>query len=298
MKNLRTRFERFLLRNRDKGIPNLMLYIVLGSGLLSLVSAFTDSLFLYSMLCFDKAAILQGQVWRLFTFVFTEHIGGGGFGLFMSLIACYFFYILGRRIELTMGTLKFNLFYFSGVLIMDIFAMIFAPNVPINFTGSEIYLHPASAIYLNMAWYLHLCMVLMFIVNHPDAQFLVLFFIPVKAWFLGIVYLVMIGMDVVSFRSLFPHNLFPLVALVNFLLFAGKDALNLFPFIRITPRPKKIKRTGTVPFRKPEPDYNHRCTICGRTDASDPQLEFRYCSRCNGYYCYCEDHINDHTHIE
>ena len=44
--------------------------------------------------------------------------------------------------------------------------------------------------------------------------------------------------------------------------------------------------------------YHHRCTVCGRTDASDPDLEFRYCSRCNGYFCYCQDHISDHTHIE
>ena len=49
---------------------------------------------------------------------------------------------------------------------------------------------------------------------------------------------------------------------------------------------------------KKEPTYTHRCTVCGRTDASNPELEFRYCSKCNGYYCYCSDHINNHSHIQ
>ena len=44
--------------------------------------------------------------------------------------------------------------------------------------------------------------------------------------------------------------------------------------------------------------YTHKCTVCGRTDVSNPELEFRYCSRCRGYYCYCQDHINNHTHIQ
>ena len=48
----------------------------------------------------------------------------------------------------------------------------------------------------------------------------------------------------------------------------------------------------------PKAPHTHRCTICGRTDVSHPDLEFRYCSRCNGYHCYCQDHISNHTHIE
>ena len=44
--------------------------------------------------------------------------------------------------------------------------------------------------------------------------------------------------------------------------------------------------------------YLHKCAVCGKTDVSDPQMEFRYCSKCNGYYCYCADHINSHIHIQ
>ena len=47
-----------------------------------------------------------------------------------------------------------------------------------------------------------------------------------------------------------------------------------------------------------ERPYRHKCTVCGRTDTDYPNLEFRYCSKCNGYYCYCMDHINNHVHIQ
>ena len=70
---------------------------------------------------------------------------------------------------------------------------------------------------------------------------------------------------------------------------------------------RKPQGPTVIPFRPqasqsaPQPQkaaYTHRCTVCGRTDVSDPELEFRYCSRCKGYYCYCQDHINNHTHIQ
>ena len=298
VKNLRTSFERFCYKNRNKGIPNLMLYICIGSGIVYLLSMINGGSALYNLLCFDKALILQGQVWRLFTYVLTYTPGSS----FLALIFLYFFYSLSRGVEMSMGTFRFNLYYFSGVILMDIFAMVFCPTSDVVISGMLI---PAEYfsyyIYANMAYYLHLSMLLTFATRFPDSQFLIFFIIPIKAWFLGLVYLVLIGIEVYNLTALFPHNLFPLVALGNYLLFAGKDVLNLFPFIRR--RPKKAatqKKTGTIPFtpKQATPNYTHKCTVCGRTDVSNPELEFRYCSRCEGYHCYCEDHINNHTHVQ
>ena len=98
--NLRTRFERFCFRNRDKGIPNLMLYITIGSAIVMLLGMFNGGNVLYDLLCFDKAKILQGQVWRLFTYVFTEMSGS-----ILSLIFLYFFYNLGRYTEMAIISL-------------------------------------------------------------------------------------------------------------------------------------------------------------------------------------------------
>ncbi len=302
MKNLRASFERFCYRNRNKGIPNLMLYVTIGSAIVYILSLINGGSVLYEYLRFDKQAILQGQIWRLFTYVFAYTPGGG---LFVILFM-YFFYSLGRYVELGMGTFRFNLYYFSGVILMDVFALIFCPTSEVLIESTLV---PAEyfeyMIYGNMAYYLHLCIILTFATNNPDASFMVLFIIPVKAWILGLVYLLLIGIEIINMSvpvMLFPHNLFPLVGLLNYLLFAGKDVLNLFPFI--SRRPKKIytqpKRTGTISFhsKKEAPAYTHRCTVCGRTDVSNPELEFRYCSKCSGYFCYCEEHINNHTHIE
>lgn len=304
MKNLRKNFERFCFQHRDKGIPNLMLYIALGNAVVSLFSLFNSGGALYSILCFDKDAILQGQVWRLFTYVFTQS-GSGLFGL----IFLYFFYMLGRYVEQSMGTLRFNLFYLSGVVLMDIFAMIFCPIIPEVISSQEQYTFLVSTIpvYQNMAYYLHLSLLLTFATTNPDNQFLILFIIPIKGWIIAIIYLVLVVADIFNLSYpvfYFPHNLFPLVALGNYLLFTGKDIVNLLPVqYRLRRRKKRPAGTGgPIPFRKeesaPKVDYNHRCTVCGRTDASNPELEFRYCSRCNGYYCYCQDHINNHSHIQ
>lgn len=300
--NLRNRFERFCYKHRDKGIPNLMLYITVGSAIVYLLTQI-GALDLFSILCFNKTLILRGQVWRLFTYVFTEMAGSTSF---LTLIFLYFFYMLGRHVELSMGTLRFNLFYFSGVILMDVFAMIFSPVIPDTIASAEQYTYLLNTIpvYYNMAYYLHLSLLLTFATAHPDSQFMIFFIIPIKAWIMGLIYATLIAIDVFTI-NIFPHNLFPLVGLLNYLLFAGKDVRNLFPFLQTgRPRVKKQKPTpGPIPYSSNTPkqqqaNYTHRCTICGRTDVSNPELEFRYCSRCNGYFCYCEDHINNHNHIQ
>ena len=46
-----------------------------------------------------------------------------------------------------------------------------------------------------------------------------------------------------------------------------------------------------------EPGSHHRCAVCGRTEKDDPTLEFRYCSKCEGEYEYCMDHLYTHRHV-
>ena len=301
MKNLSRRLNMFFYKHRNWGIPNLMLYIVLGSALVSIITIATNSTMLLELLCFDKASILQGQVWRLITYVFTDNAGN-----LVSLLFLYFFYMIGKNVEMNMGTLKFNLFYFTGVLLMDAFAMIFSPSEP---AASISY---AYAIYIQMGFYLHLSLTLAFAATNPDARFLVFFIIPIRAWILSVIYLVMILMEIFTLYHMgaaFPNYLFPLVGIANFLLFIGKDVLNLLPppmrpsGYRTVRQQKPRTNSGPIPFRpqNPQPQqkaYTHRCTVCGRTDVTNPELEFRYCSLCNGYHCYCEDHIGNHTHIQ
>ena len=293
MKNLRRSFDRFCFQHRDKGIPNLMLFIVLGNAVVYLLSTFAQNFALYNLLCFDRDAILQGQVWRLFTYIFTFNAGNILFML-VSLL-CYF--SLGRAMENSWGTFRFNLFYFTGVVMMDIFCMLFG--------GFR-----ADVYYLNMSLFLG------YATLYPNAGFLLFFIIPVKAWIFALFDLIITFSDVVrlTVAGLFPYNLFPLIAIANYFLFFGKDVVNVIPLSwrinagRLFKKKPGTKKTGTVPFptagsyqattAKVQAPYTHKCTVCGRTDVTNPELEFRYCSRCNGYHCYCEEHISNHTHIE
>ena len=301
MKKLWLRFERFCLRNRNKGIPNLMLYICLGTAVVALAGLINGGQILYQWLRFDKAAILRGQVWRLFSWLFTEQLLGGSL---LSVLFLYFFYRLGSAVEQSIGTLKFNLFYLTGVVMLDIFFMVFG----------EFDALITRAMVITPPYLLHLGMVLAFSTMYPDSQFLILFVIPVKAWVIALIDLILIGISVFNMcvpNMLFPHCLFPLVGLLNYFLFFGPMMGNLLPLSwRVKLQRKRSKKATpqssgprvvqfTPPQRQePKPNYTHRCTVCGRTDVTNPELEFRYCSRCNGYHCYCQDHISNHTHVE
>jgi len=293
LKNLRGKFERFCYQNRNKGIPNLMLYITLGSAIVYLLSMFDRSYTLYNALCFDRELILQGQVWRLITYVFTYDAGH----LLITAIALFCYYTLGRAMENIWGTLRFNLFYFSGVILMDVFCMIFGGWADVS--------------YLNMSLFLA------YATLFPDARFLLLYIIPVRAWIFALIDLALSIYSVIQLTVLgfFPYSLFPLVAIANYFLFFGKDVLNVIPVSwRVNAsrlfRKKPTQPTGKKPIQfysagsyeastaSVKAPYTHRCTICGRTDISNPELEFRYCSRCSGYHCYCQDHISNHTHIQ
>ena len=284
MKNLRRKFDLFCFKNRDKGIPNLMLYIVLGNAVVYLMSLITNSNFLYQLLYFDRSLILQGQIWRLFTYALSYNGGN----LLITAIALLCYYSLGKSIENIWGTLKFNLFYLTGIVMMDIYCLIFGGY--------------ASVSYLNMSLFLS------YATLYPDAHFLLFYIIPIKAWVFALVDLVLVLVNL--FTSPFPYNFFSVISLANYFLFFGKDVLNVIPLswrtnarrlFRKQPKAKVIRFDAgsyQASNASPKAPYTHRCTVCGRTDVSDPQLEFRYCSRCKGYYCYCEDHINNHAHIQ
>ena len=292
MKNLRRKFNQFCYQNRHKGIPNLMLYITIGTAIVYFLSMVDESNTLYYALNFNRALILQGQVWRLFTYVFTYNAGN----VLLMLISLFCYFTLGRAMESVWGTFRFNLFYLTGIVLMDIFCMVFG-----GFS--------ADVYYLNMSLFLG------FATLHPDAGFLLFYIIPIKAWIFALFDLTITLVEVIRLTAagLIPYNLFPLIAIANYFLFFGKDVVNVIPLnwrIKLGRAFKKqpVQKTGTVPFpntpprsaaaAKAQTPYTHKCTVCGRTDVTNPELEFRYCSRCNGYHCYCEDHISNHTHIQ
>ncbi len=290
MNEFRKRFERFCLRNRDKGIPNLMLVIAIGNVIVYFLSMIDPSNVVYSWLCFSRSAILRGQIWRLFTYIFTYLCDSAGMYLFLAVVAMFCYYQFGRILEQYWGSLRFNLYYLTGIVLTDIAALLLG--------------YPATAGAMNLSLFLAVATIA------PEATVRLMFILPLKMKWLAWVYLGFAAWDVVTYLLRFGFLTFfwvyPLVPLLNYFLFFGSDVKNLLPASMRYRRPKQPK-THARPnpnwasgyhSRSGEKPYRHKCTVCGRTDTDYPNLEFRYCSKCNGYYCYCIDHINNHAHIQ
>lgn len=279
--------DRFCYKHPRLGIPGLMRYIVIGNVLVYLLDLFSigGGAIGSGLFSFNTSAILSGQIWRLVTFIFVPYSSQG---IFFFAITLYFYYFIGTALEREWGSNKFTVFYFFGVLL----------NILIGFLVGG-----ASMYYVNMS------MFFAFATLYPDLQFLLFFIIPVKAkwlaWIDGAYFAIAVIQYLLAGRFLLA--LVPIVAILNYLLFFASDIGNLFSGMKRRAQWKAQTRPSyggpkVVNFHdrktQAKENYLHRCAVCGKTDVSDPQMEFRYCSRCNGYYCYCADHINSHVHIQ
>ena len=279
MKSLMNKVDRFCYKHPRFGIPNLMLYIVIGNVIVWLFDMMNTTIPLSSFLAFSPAYILRGQVWRLVTFAIIPNSYG-----FLALIAFYFYYFIGSTIEREWGSGKFTIYFFTGMVLTVVYGFVLYFITGVSYSVS--------------AEYIYLSMFFTFATLYPDMQVLLFFIIPIKMKWLGIVDGVFFLYEVLT--GTFPSNLLPLVAVLNYLLFCGGWLFDYF-------RPARVKqRKNTVNFKnevrriqyeqKTKP-YTRKCEVCGRTDTDYPQLEFRYCSRCAGYHCFCIDHINNHVHF-
>ncbi len=274
MMDPRRQIERFCYRHPNFGIPNLMRYLTIANGLFWVLNMINPSFL--SFMLFSPALILRGQVWRLVSFLFIPPSTG-----LLALLVFYFYYWIGSTLENQWGTGQFTIYFFTGVVLTVLY-------------GFVIYFITGKSVVMDSS-YLYLSMFFSFAVLFPDMQVLFMFFIPVKMKYLAIIDAAFFLFSV--FRASFPENLLPLVAVLNFLIFCGGELRSLLP---------KKQSKSTINFkreaariRREQADklYTHKCAVCGRTDADYPELEFRYCSRCAGYHCFCSDHINNHIHF-
>ncbi len=281
--------DRFALRHPNFGIPNLMLYIAVANVAIGLLDAFS-AFSLSGALFFSRPAIFAGEVWRLITFIFVPitadfsilNITVPGTSFFMTVLSAYFYYWIGSMLEREWGTAKFNCFFFTGALLNILCGLI---------------LGVASISYVNMS------MFFAFAVLFPDMQVLFMFVIPVKVKWLAWIDAGYFVWQIINYLrwGLWLWALLPVIAIFNFFLFFWRDFVDALSRRKRRFRHKTSKQT--VNFKaaqkkaKETKGYLHKCAVCGKTDADDPTMDFRYCSMCDGYNCYCMDHINDHVHV-
>ena len=260
-------------------IPNLMMYILFLQAVVFLVINLTGNPVIVTSLMFDRASILSGQIWRLFTFIF---IPSELTSPLWFILMIFIYYSVGSQIERAIGSFNFNVYYFSSMIAAVIVSFIF------NISGYSI------------AYYIHLSLFLAFATLMPDATFYIYFVIPFKAKYLLIFYFIMLGVDMIA--GGFESIVLICASLLGYFIFFGLPAL----------RHQKIRHKG-LPGQKQfkaakrEMDYEkrapikvafHKCHVCAKTELDDPDMEFRYCSKCNGNYEYCMDHLRNHEHIQ
>ena len=270
----RRKIEKFCYKHPNFGIENLMRYVTAANVVFWLLGA-VNRPFL-SFLAFDPALIMRGQIWRIFSFMFYPPSMG-----VLAFLVFYFYYWMGSILERTWGTGQFNVFFFSGIILTVIYGFI-------------IYFVTGYSVRLDST-YIYFSMFLAYAVMYPDMQVLFMFVIPIKMKYLALIDVVYFLYGVIN--TVFPLNMLPLVALLNFLIFCGDDLRGMIP--------KKASKS-TINFRRESAKirreqqtklYTHKCSVCGKTDIDYPNLEFRYCSRCQGYHCFCSEHINNHIHF-
>jgi len=275
-------------------IPNLMFYIIMMYAVGFVILLINPTFFL-QYLTLDAAAVLRGQIWRIFTFIMEPP----NTSLFWILFSLYLYYFIGKNLEMVWGSFRFNLYFFSGVLFHVIAAILVY-----LLTGLSL---PMGTHYLNLSLFL------VFAALFPDVQFSLYFIIPIKVKWLALldvaffVYAVMQAfMPTYGGNPLYgiyykANALAAVVSLLNFLLFFVSSR-KASPY---SPKQMKRKRDFQQNIKRAERPMTtyvngarHRCAVCGRTELDDENLEFRYCSKCNGNYEYCQDHLFTHKHVE
>jgi hypothetical protein len=264
--SLLDRLERFLGRF---AIPNLTLWIIVGQ--VGVLFAAMARLIDPALLTLRPAQVLADhQWWRVVTFLFIPPVGAlDMLSLVFLAFGWYLFHLMGSALEAYWGTFRYNLFLFLG----------FALTVGLGFLrpfGEITNVFLGGSVFLAFAYL------------NPDFELILFFILPVKIKWLALV--AWLGYIYEFARGGWPTRLQVLAAVANFLLFFSGDILRTMRHGRrtMTRKAERVAEAG-------EP--RHVCFVCGKTDLSHPQLDFRYCSKCAGDQCYCPEHIHNHEHV-
>ena len=231
------------------------------------------------------------QIWRLLTWLIVPPDSFD----FWTLLMLYFYYSIGTSLERTWGTYRYNVYIFSGILFTAVGAFILygvssllgAQSLGLWTTVNGYITYPTmfSTYYVNMSIFLA------YAATFPDYEVLLFFILPIKVKFLGIIYGAMLVYQFIvgygTSSALFYYNLgirFVITAsLLNFVVFffTSRRKVRRGP-IQITRQQAAKQQSFRHEAKKSGSITRHKCAVCGRTDETNPELEFRVCSKWNG----------------
>lgn len=284
-------------------IPNLITYMIVIYAAGYIMSVTASGLY-ERYLSLEVYYVLHGQLWRLFTFI-LQPPDSSSFLLFF-IIELWLYYSIGRSLENMWGTFRFNVFYFSGLFFQIVASFVYYGIACLILGGGIL---PISTAGVGSLYYVNRSMFLAFIAMVPDAEFRLYFVIPIKAKWLGYLYGIILGYEVVQCFIMhnYPQAIAIIISLANFLIFFFMTR----NYRKISPSQMKrrsdFKRKmneaqrgsgNIVEFQGRNVITRHKCAVCGRTELDDSDLEFRFCSKCDGNYEYCSDHLYTHNHVK
>ncbi|MBI5760646.1 MAG: hypothetical protein HZA46_19180 [Planctomycetales bacterium] len=255
--NLDRRFGRY-------AIPNITLLIVMGQALTWVLSSSRPNVLQAFFLLTDD--VRNGEVWRLVSFLFIPP----GTGI-LTLFGIYLFYLMGSALEVSWGTLRYNV-YLLIAYVATLAAAFLAP------AG----LGPVTNVFIGGSVFLA------FSYLYPDFVLYLFFVLPVKIKWLAL--LTWIGYAVTLISGDWQNRALVLASIANFLLFFA-DSI----FHRV--RYGKRRMESAVMAIKNSRTAFHKCATCGVTEHDNSQMEFRFCSKCEGNHEYCSEHLRSHEHV-
>lgn len=276
-------------------------------------------------LSLDPYAVIHGhEYWRLVTWILVPPEDEN---LFFVLIMLYFYYSIATTLEYTWGSFYLNLYVLSGLLwtMLGAFGLyIYLENSIFSQPLANI-LYDKAATYRGFSreistYYMNISILLAYAATYANETILLFFVLPIKMGVLGIIYFIYFA---VMIYDSWPYGGFIIgAALVNFLVFfvctRGIRKLRKKLTIADILRQRMAKAQGrnyggstggssgstsSSQSSRPQMKYKssaiakHKCAICGRTSESNPELSFRFCSKCEGNFEYCEEHIFTHKHV-
>lgn len=274
-------------------ISSVMKYIIIFQVIGFFLLYMGDNIFA-QYFALDASKILDGQIWRMATFIMEPPSTSPIFVIF----AFYLYYMIGESLEAAWGAFRFNLYLFGGIIFH-----IIAAFLTYFVTGFSL---PLGTTYLNLSLFFA------FAALYPNVKFLLFFVIPIKvkylAWFNAAFFAITVVQGFAFTSDSYIYELYELsnaicalVSVLNFLLFYFTSRTFKSHSPKQMARRKKFKKEMKKATR-PEVVYSngakHKCTTCGKTELDDPNLEFRYCSKCKGNHEYCQEHLFTHEHIK
>ena len=284
LRKLNEAIDRFCALHPRLAIPGLMRYIVGANAVFFVLSLFAGDGTL-NFLAMDPAAVLRGEIWRVVTYILLPTAYGLYNGIFL-MISLMFYYWLGTTLERLWGSTKFTFYYVSGMLLTALASILvyLIDGIPLPIYGAS---------YVNTAMFFAYAM------TYPDAMVRVFMVIPIKmkwlAWLEALLYAVSVVRA--AAMGLWGMALMPIVALLNLFVFFAPAFHRKADQVRARTRPQAVQFRRAVKDQQRQRGYNHKCSVCGKTDTDYPNMQFRYCSKCAGYHCYCEEHIFNHVHF-